>query len=159
MTIAVLYFAYGSNMEWQQMRDRCPSAKFVCVAKLEDHRLAFTRKSIKRGCGVVDAVAGPGDEVWGVVFQIDDRDIDTLDAKEGFVRGRETNAYVRREISVLENGDANRPISVMTYFVAKKEMNVPSPNSEYRRLLVEGAKHWHLPAEYITKLEKIEANG
>ena len=48
----MLYFAYGSNMEWKQMRERCPSAMFVCIAKLKDRRLAFTRKSKDRGCGV-----------------------------------------------------------------------------------------------------------
>jgi len=52
----MLYFAYGSNLDFAQMRDRCPSALFVAIAKLPDHRLAFTRKSIKRACGVADAV-------------------------------------------------------------------------------------------------------
>jgi hypothetical protein len=30
---AMLYFAYGSNMNWDQMRERCPSARFEFVAK------------------------------------------------------------------------------------------------------------------------------
>jgi len=41
----MLYFAYGSNMDWAQMRSRCRTARFVCVEKLKDHRLAFTRKA------------------------------------------------------------------------------------------------------------------
>jgi hypothetical protein len=42
---SMLYFAYGSNMNWQQMQDRCPSARFFGVALLPDHKLAFTRES------------------------------------------------------------------------------------------------------------------
>ena len=65
-----LYFAYGSNMNWDQMRERCPSARFEFVAKAEGLRFAFTRFSKKRQCGVADIVASPGSEVWGAVFAI-----------------------------------------------------------------------------------------
>ena len=40
----MIYFAYGSNLDFVQMRSRCPSAQFVAVAKLPDHQLAFTRR-------------------------------------------------------------------------------------------------------------------
>ena len=50
----MLYFAYGSNLDWAQMKSRCPSATFVDRAKLKDHRLAFTRKSKDRDCGAAD---------------------------------------------------------------------------------------------------------
>jgi len=42
------YFAYGSNMNWTQMAQRCPSARFVSVARLKDHRFAITRQSRRR---------------------------------------------------------------------------------------------------------------
>ena len=42
------------------MKERCPSAKFVAVAKLTDHSLQFTRRSVNRGCGVADAVPERG---------------------------------------------------------------------------------------------------
>jgi len=37
-------FAYGSNMNWNQMRERCPSSRFVGIAVLRDHKLAVMRK-------------------------------------------------------------------------------------------------------------------
>lgn len=40
----MLYFAYGSNMNWDRMKDRCSSACFVGIATLEGYKLAFTRK-------------------------------------------------------------------------------------------------------------------
>jgi hypothetical protein len=36
------------------------------------------------------------------------------------------------------------------------ERNVPLPNAEYKRLIVEGAKHWGIPAVYLSMLEAIE---
>ena len=55
----MLYFAYGSNMLFDQMRERCPSSTFVCAAALDGYRLAFTRKATGanspwRGFGVAD---------------------------------------------------------------------------------------------------------
>ena len=40
----MLYSAYGSMMDFREMRQRCPSAQFVAVAKLLDHLLQFTRR-------------------------------------------------------------------------------------------------------------------
>jgi hypothetical protein len=55
-------------MNWQQMVERCSSARFVGTALLPNHRLAFTRKSIRRSCGVADAVLDRGRNIWGVVY-------------------------------------------------------------------------------------------
>ena len=137
------------------MRERCPSAKFVCVAKLPEHRLAFTRRSINRICGVADAVPSGGREVWGVVYEISETDVGRLDRSEGFSPGRAQNAYTREERHVLSEGDPNKPVAVWVYF-AQRETNPPLPNTEYKRLVLEGAKFWHVPSDYIAELEKIE---
>ncbi|MGH9685529.1 MAG: gamma-glutamylcyclotransferase family protein [Candidatus Acidiferrales bacterium] len=151
----MLYFAYASNMDWVQMRERCPSAQFVCIARLPGHRLAFTRKSIKRGCGVADGVPDEHLDLWGVVYEVSERDFGNLDRSEGYVPGRETNAYTRDKREVLADGDEHKPVTVCIYF-ARKEPNPPLPNEEYKHLIVEGAKFWRLPAEYIARLEEVE---
>jgi hypothetical protein len=61
----MLYFAYGSNMHAGQMKERCPSATFLCRAKLPAHRLAFTLRSCRRGCGVADILRDEAKDVWG----------------------------------------------------------------------------------------------
>src|SRR4051812_6473274 len=108
----MLTLAYGSNMNWNQMRERCPSSRFVEIAVLRDHKLAFTRKSDNRGCGVADVVAEDGALVWGVVYEIADVDIDKLDAWEGFRPGRDKNSYYRRECLVFIDGEDQRPLTV-----------------------------------------------
>jgi gamma-glutamylcyclotransferase len=154
----MVYFAYGSNMNWQQMQGRCPSARFVSVAVLADHQIAFTRESVTRGCGVADAVRAPGEEMWGVLYEISDRDVSSLDRSEGYRPGREKNSYWRRGCVVFPGGDRTQPLTVSTYF-GEPQPNPPLPNAKYRQLIVSGARHWHLPAEYVQDLEAIEVSG
>jgi gamma-glutamylcyclotransferase len=154
----VLYFAYGSNMDWAQMRTRCPSATFVGIAKLPDHRLAFTRKSISRKCGVADAVPEVGRNVWGAVVQVAELDIGALDKSEGYRPGRAKNSYRRHECMVFLDGDEGQPITAQTYF-AEREDDPPLPSKAYKDLILSGARYWRLPADYIAELEAIEVSG
>lgn len=154
----MLVFAYGSNMNWGQMRERCPSSRFVGIAVLRDHKLAFTRRSVNRGCGVADVVAEDGAQVWGVVYEMADVDVGRLDASEGFRPGRVKNSYYRRESLVFIDGEAQRPLTVSAYF-GDAERSPPLPSAAYKDLILAGARHWHLPDEYIRELEQIETNG
>jgi len=153
----VLYFAYGSNMNWEQMKDRCPSVSFESVGLLPDHWLAFTRRSINRGCGVADAVRDVGRKLWGVVYRITDDEVGKLDKSEGYRPGRRKNSYWRRECRVLQGGDKHRPLTVSTYF-ADPQPDPPRPNQLYKDLILSGARHWHLPDDYILELERIEVD-
>jgi gamma-glutamylcyclotransferase (GGCT)/AIG2-like uncharacterized protein YtfP len=145
-------------MNWNQMRERCPASRFVGIAVLRDHKLAFTRESVNRGCGVADVVAQDGAQVWGVVYEIDDLDVGKLDAAEGFRPGRDKNSYYRRECLVFLDGDSQRPLTVSTYF-GDPQPNPPLPNAAYKNLILTGARYWHLPEEHIRELEQIEVNG
>lgn len=149
----MLYFAYGSNMNFKQMRERCPSARFVCTARLDDFELAFTWYSQSRKSGVADIVEKKGEQVWGVVYQIDELDLGRLDTCEGYQAGRESNAYRRVERTVFTGDDTNQPHTIFTYEVDRKKECKPS--EEYKRLIIEGARYWHLPEEYISKLESL----
>ena len=157
----MLYFAYGSNLDWAQMKDRCPSARFVRVGKLKDNRLAFTRYSDFRKGGVADVIPQVGQEVWGVIYEIYEQDISRLDASEGFKPGRqrEKNAYSREERRVFQDGDEKQPLSVSLYIGIKQQDASFLPHPDYKSLIVEGAKYWHLPDRYVKQLEKIEAKG
>jgi gamma-glutamylcyclotransferase (GGCT)/AIG2-like uncharacterized protein YtfP len=152
----MLYFAYGSNLEWAQMKQRCPLAKFVCRAKLPAHRLAFTLKSVRRDCGVADVLPDQTKDVWGVVYELPDGELKNLDKKEGYRPGRryEQNQYSRKDQYVWPEGDAERSLLVALY-LGHPQLDPPLPSDDYKRLIVVGAKHWNLPAEYIRQLESI----
>ena len=143
------YFAYGSNMNWEQMQRRCPSAQFVCVACLKNYRFAIARHSRLRNCGTANIFADAGSEVWGIVYDVGEQDLTILD---GFEDG-----YRREKAFVLDAGDAQSSVEVLVY-IAEREDNVPLPNPEYKRLIVAGARHWNISESYCSMLEKIQAN-
>lgn len=141
------YFAYGSNMNWQQMQRRCPSSEFVCIARLMNYRFAIARHSRLRKCGTANIFAEHGSEVWGVVYDVNNRDLIILDSFE--------DGYQREQILVHPANDGNRPLESLVY-IAPKEEAPPPPNLEYKRLMIEGATHWNLPQIYLAMLHKIQ---
>jgi len=135
-------------MDWDQIRERCPSARFLGIAVLPDHRIAFSRDSSKRKCGVADAIECEGYQVWGVVYDIDERDIGTLDKKEGFQPGRMNNSYQREQRHVFLDGNRENPLAVGIY-LATPQPGLHLPSQKYKDLILSGAKYWHLPENYI----------
>ena len=139
------------------MKERCPSAKFVCRAKLPSHRLAFTRKSVRRGCGVADILRDEMNDVWGVVYELLENELEELDKDEDFRPGRpdDQNDYTRENCHVWREGDAKQPLLVALYR-GHPQPNPPLPNYDYKNLIVTGARHWQLPGYYIQELESIQ---
>jgi len=135
-------------MNWEQMQRRCPSAQFICVASLKDYRFAIARHSRLRNCGTANIFEDSGGEVWGIVYEISDPDLITLDTFE--------DGYRREKLLVFAKDNGQCPIEVLVY-IAEKENTVPLPNSEYKRLIVEGARHWKIPETYREMLEQIQA--
>ncbi|MBI5836425.1 MAG: gamma-glutamylcyclotransferase [Candidatus Eisenbacteria bacterium] len=154
--LMMLYFAYGSNMNWPQMQKRCPGAKFHCVAKLPNHRLAFPRTSVTwQGGGVAGVVADSGHAVWGVVYELTQADLDSLDGYEGYKEGRAGNQYTRGTVTVLDRGREKKPLEALVYHAVPTGRHF-APGARYKKTIVDGAKHWKLPELYLEDLEKIE---
>ncbi len=80
---AILYFAYGSNLDEGQLRGRCPGARFQGVARLPDHALGFAGRSARRNGAVATVVRAPGQEVRGVLWRLTLDDCAGLDRREG----------------------------------------------------------------------------
>jgi hypothetical protein len=125
----MLYFAYGSNMDSVQMKERCPSSTFVCRAKLP----------------------------WGVVYELLEHELEHLDKSEDFRPGRpdDQNEYTRENHYVWREGDAKRPLLVSLYR-GHPQPHPPLPDCDYKKLIVEGARYWKLPVDYIQELESIQ---
>jgi gamma-glutamylcyclotransferase (GGCT)/AIG2-like uncharacterized protein YtfP len=146
----VYYFAYGSNLNWRQMQRRCPSSKFVTIAKLPDYEFGITRHSRLRDCGTANVFPVNGREVWGAVYEVSDTDLIIMD---GFEDG-----YRREILSVYAPDNSSQPLRALVY-IAEIESDVPPPNPEYKRLILEGAHHWNIPSSYIVMLETIQTGG
>ena len=58
-----LYFAYGSNLDLEQMAQRCPDAEIVRSVRLENYELRF------RGSGFATVAPKKGGVVYGLVWK------------------------------------------------------------------------------------------
>jgi gamma-glutamylcyclotransferase len=151
--MTVTYFAYGSNMAPKVMARLCPRHRYLGPARLDDHRLAFTRRSVKTGTGVADVVAAPGQTVWGALFEIGDDELARVDKKEGY-----DWAYTRVTLPVRPGaGGPERPAVV--YTVAGKQTAEVPPSREYLDRIIAAARERALPGEYVTRLSAIIAAG
>ena len=134
------YFAYGSNLDAAQMAERCSDSKVICVARLQGYCLKFDRYSDGWGCGVADIVREQGSEVWGLLYEISERDRYALDRYEGHPR-----LYRRIEVDVFDN--ANQKYCALSYEVVRKDGHI-APSSEYLRILLNAAKKYAFPQHY-----------
>jgi cation transport regulator ChaC len=147
MTIS--YFAYGSNMSSDVMAKLCPRHRCLGIASVADYRLAFTRKSRRTGSGVADIVQAPGQEVWGVLFDISDDELAAIDRKEGY-----DWAYVRITLPIrLATGGSTQ--TAITYTVRTKEPAEVPPSRQYLSQIIAAAKERGLPDSYIAQLEAV----
>jgi len=73
-----LYFGYGSNIWLHQMSLRCPTSKYIGVARLPNYRWIINNR------GYANIVASASsDEVYGLVYSLAPSDEAQLDVNEG----------------------------------------------------------------------------
>ena len=70
-----LYIAYGSNINLEQMAYRCPHSKVVGTSEIKDYELEFR--------GVATIVPNKGARVPVLIWELDERDLPTLNTYEG----------------------------------------------------------------------------
>jgi len=76
------YWAYGSNLDDEQMRSRCPSARAELRAVLPHYALAFGGYSASWGGAVASVVRARGAQVEGLLYRLDAADLGRLDRFE-----------------------------------------------------------------------------
>jgi gamma-glutamylcyclotransferase (GGCT)/AIG2-like uncharacterized protein YtfP len=122
----------------------CPEHRFLGAARLDGYRLELRRRSIRWGGGAADVVPAEGEAVWGALYELPVEALGSLDEKEG-----EGFAYRRREVEVLLAGAPRRALA---YQVIDKEPREVPCVSEYRELLLAGARERQLPGAYVADL-------
>lgn len=71
---------------------------------------------------MADVIPEKNAEVWGAVFEINERDVGSLDRSEGFSRGRKQNSYTREERHVFSDGDSKTPLVTSVYIAQREDM-------------------------------------
>ena len=143
--MSILYFAYGSNMCTERLKERVGPVEPKGTAELTKYCFQFHKESKDDGSAKADAFYTGCQEhvVYGALFQLDESRKRCLDKAEG--------GYNCDSIEV-EDKDGN-PVRALIYLAKKeriiKEENKKKPYFWYKRLVVEGAKQHGLPADYV----------
>jgi gamma-glutamylcyclotransferase (GGCT)/AIG2-like uncharacterized protein YtfP len=142
----VLYFAYASNMHRGQMQRWCPASRFLKTASLPGFRFVYDGFSVTWDGAVANIVKSDTDAVWGVLYEVTERDRLTLDAFEGYPRD-----YDHRDVEVRDrDGNVRRAV---TYFRTGRAPGPPHP--DYERIVIDGAKESGLPEDYIDRVLRV----
>ncbi len=132
------YFAYGSNLCVRQMARRCPGAVDPRPATLADHDWLINER------GVATVEPFDGSQVHGVVWQLTDHDLATLDSAEG------VPVRYRRDRLTVHTDDG--PYQAWVYIDHRVEPGPPRPG--YLERIVDGALHHGLPQRWIDFLRR-----
>jgi len=132
------YFAYGSNMDPEQFKGRCPASRLIGTAILADHRFIITAR------GYASIEARVGDFVHGVLFELTEDDEATLDYFEG-VR----NCIYRKESMMVRIED--RELRALVYVDNETAHGRPKPG--YLERILRGARHRGFPPHAVQEIE------
>ncbi|MCF6343615.1 MAG: gamma-glutamylcyclotransferase [Devosiaceae bacterium] len=147
------YFAYGSNMLLERLKERCESAEYISPAYVCGYELNFNKRS-KDCSGKATIVENRycTKKLYGALFQIDEKERSKLDRAEG-------NGYTRIDNFVVVQSDNNNEIETTTYFAKSGATGRKlRPYSWYKQLVLWGAVQSSLPATYLTNLVAIQAD-
>ena len=139
-----LYFAYGSNMDRDQMYKRCPDSELVGAAKLEGWRFLINT------VGVATVVPREDGVVHGLLWRISASDEKTLDGYEGVEHGM----YRKEELDVEVTGGSTE--KALIYISSDTEPGVPRPG--YIERIISAAQEHGLPDKYQTELRSWRLN-
>ncbi|KAF3092116.1 hypothetical protein TWF102_008525 [Orbilia oligospora] len=78
-----LYFAYGSNLSFEQMARRCPQSRYVGRARLHGYQFQINER------GYANVVERPGLFVEGLCYRLHPEDEARLDRAEGVPTAKE----------------------------------------------------------------------
>ncbi len=138
----MLYFAYGSNLNHIQMKDRCSRAKYIKKHTLNGYKLCFSHKTNHSVYGHANIIKNKKSEVHGALWDITRNDEKELDGYEGVDYN-----YYQKEYFTLKGK------KVLVY--VQKIYYLQKPNSTYLHTIIQGYKDCSLD---VKKLKKTVSN-
>jgi gamma-glutamylcyclotransferase (GGCT)/AIG2-like uncharacterized protein YtfP len=145
----VLYFSYGSFLDYETLRKHCPKAIYKGNALLTNWELQFNFLSHTYNGGVTGIEPAPAKLVRGVLYEVNEEELLHLDSIEGVPEG----IYYRQTIYVVD--EVGKAVKTATYRTTNPKGPF-KPTKRYIGLMISGAKKYDLDSEYIKELEAIE---
>lgn len=128
-----LYIAYGSNINLEQMAYRCPYSKVVGTSEIKNFELEFR--------GVATIVPKENASVPVLIWELDERDLPTLNKYEGWPR-----LYRQENMEFELDG---RTFEGIAYLMNRGEISPPS--QQYYNTILQGYRENGLDESYLQK--------
>ena len=130
----MLYVAYGSNTNIEQMKERCPLSKIKGNGILKNWKLVFNYH--------LDIIREKGKSVPVVLWDINDEDWALLDRYEGYPK-----YYVKEKVKVkMENG---KNVDAVVYVMAEDRKGIYPPSISYLATCEDGYIENGLDTSYL----------
>ncbi len=142
-----IYAAYGSNMDPEQMLERCPHSPMSGTGWLRDWRLTFSGGDIGWEGALATVVEEPGTDVFVVLYDVSDEDEKRLDRWEGSELGIHRKIRLRIEMNTPAGIE---PVLAWLYVLDAYEGGLPS--ARYIGVMADAAEKAGAPAEYVRDL-------
>lgn len=143
-------FSYGSNLDPQQLRQRCAGWDGIgLVARLQGWRWAINKRALHDpGEGYAGITPSPGASCWGLVHHLRHRDRAVLDLLEGVAIAQ----YQHRTVEVV---CAEERLPVLTYVPDPTVVaSGLKPSATYAERILRGAEHHGLPSGWRAWLRR-----
>jgi len=127
------YFAYASNLNQKQMRERCPESKPLFRATLPNYKLVFVGWSRQWRGGKASIRLFRGEKVIGAIYEVSEQCLKQLDKYE--------SSYRRLKVRVFD--EDGTPIEAITYIHAGQAEETP-PSKEYLSVIQQGYRDWKI---------------
>ena len=137
------YLAYGSNLNVAQMRWRCPDARALGTATIEDYRLLF--KGSKTG-SYLTIEPQEGAQVPVAVWEVSEEDEKRLDRYEGF-----PTFYYKKELELTFTGiktGKKRKRKCFVY-IMHEDRPIGIPSRSYVETCIEGYRDFGFNLKYL----------
>ncbi|KAK4552289.1 hypothetical protein LTR86_010459 [Recurvomyces mirabilis] len=168
-TKATVYFGYGSNLWKHQMQQRCPTSKFLGIARLNGYKWIINERGYANVVQIESKEDGDeegkkhdyGEEVWGLVYSLEKKDETNLDRNEGVPR-----AYTKEWMQVDYWKASTEPDDLacqerkakkvdMLVYINRKQISEAEPKEEYIYRINMGIKDAvkeGMPEEYVRQV-------
>ena len=149
------YIAYGSNLNINQMKRRCPTARVIGTGFIEDYELLF--KGSKTG-GYLTIEKAEGKSLPVAIWKVTELDEQALDRYEGYPTFY-YKADVEIDIKGIKTGKEYRKKAFV--YIMHEDRDVEMPSKYYVMTCLEGYKTFGFSPKYLEDalLKSMEVNN
>lgn len=141
------YLAYGSNLNVEQMKFRCPGAIPIGKATIKGYRLLF--KGSKTG-SYLTIEKGEGFDVPVGVWEVNEKHERMLDRYEGYPR-----FYYKAECKVeMITFEGKKKMIDAFVYIMHEEHFIGVPTGDYMTTCLQGYHDFHFKPEFLTDAYK-----